>query len=68
MRKTIVDYIADEDYARYNELLAKAAEAKQNAPKNRAPLTIEQKLKRAELAKARAEEKLNALLAQIQAN
>lgn len=68
MRKTIVDYIADEDYARYNELLTKAAEAKQNAPKNRAPLTIEQKLKRAELAKARAEEKLNALLAQIQAN
>jgi hypothetical protein len=66
MRKTIVDYILDEDYGRYQELLTKAAELKANAPrKPRAELTMEQKLAKAEAAKKRAEEKLNALLAQI---
>lgn len=45
MAKTFIDYMTEEDYNRYTELLEKAAEAKKNAPKaKRAPLTKEQKL------------------------
>ena len=33
MAKQLIDYINDNDYARYNELLAMATEAKKNAPK-----------------------------------
>ena len=66
-RKTLVDYIAEEDYARYTELLAMAEQAKANAPKAerkpRGPMTHEQKVKMAEKAKERAEAKLAALLA-----
>lgn len=65
--KTIIDYMTDEDYARYNELIAKAEEAKANAPKAprapRGPMTVEQKKKNTEAKIAKLQEKLNALLA-----
>lgn len=67
VRKTFIDYMSEQDYQRYNELLAKATEAKANAPKKerapRAPMTIEQKIKMAEGRKAKAEAKLAELLA-----
>lgn len=47
--KSFLDMFSEADYARYNELLAISAENKANAPKTpRAPLTPEQKAKRAE--------------------
>lgn len=65
--KTIIDYMSDEDYARYTELIAKAEEAKANAPKAprapRGPMTVEQKKKNTEAKIAKLKEKLNALLA-----
>lgn len=67
MAKTLVDYILEEDYERYCELVAKAEEAKKNAPKKerapRGPMTIEQKRKAAENRLAKAEAALAALLA-----
>ena len=67
MAKSIVDYISEEDYPRYQELLAMAEEAKANAPKKerapRAPMTTEQKKKAAETRLARAQAALEALLA-----
>jgi hypothetical protein len=67
IKKSIVDYIAEEDYARYQELLAMAEEAKANAPKKerapRAPMTVEQKKKAAETRLAKAQAALEALLA-----
>lgn len=65
-KKTVVDYISEEDYPVYQELVAKMTEAKANAPK--APraartLTLEQKIERAKKAQAAAEAKLAALLA-----
>ena len=66
MAKNIVDYIAEEDYARYNELLNIAEEAKANAPKPerkpRGPLTIEQKRERTKKRIAEAEAKLAKLM------
>lgn len=68
MAKTLVDYILEEDYPRYQELLAKAEEAKANAPKAprapRAPMTNEQKKKAAETRLAKAKAALEALLAE----
>lgn len=62
MAKSIVDYISEEDYPRYQELLAKAEEAKpERAP--RAPMTVEQKKKAAETRLAKAQAALEALLA-----
>nr|DAQ10490.1 MAG TPA: hypothetical protein [Caudoviricetes sp.] len=67
MAKTIVDYILAEDYDRYNELLNMAQEAKANAPKKerapRGPMTTEQKKKALENRLAKAQAKLDALLA-----
>ena len=67
MAKPLVDYILEEDYPRYQELLAKATEAKANAPKKerapRAPMTTEQKKKAAENRLAKAQAALEALLA-----
>lgn len=67
MAKTIVDYILKEDYDRYNELLNMAQEAKANAPKKerapRGPMTTEQKKKALENRLAKAQAKLDALLA-----
>lgn len=68
MAKSIVEYISEEDYARYNELLDMAAEAKKNAPKPerkpRGPMTNEQKIKLAEGRKAKAQALLDKLLAE----
>lgn len=67
MSKTIVDYMTEEDYARYNELIALAETAKADAPKAerkpRAPMTAEQKKKAAEARLAKAQAALDALLA-----
>ena len=67
MAKSLIDYIAQEDYDRYNELIALAEEAKAKAPKAprapRAPMTIEQKKKMAESRLAKAQAALDALLA-----
>ena len=67
MAKSIVDFILDEDYARYNELLNIAEQNKANAPRAprapRAPMTQEQKIKRAEKKMLDAQAALDALLA-----
>lgn len=72
MAKSIVDFILEEDYARYNELLNIAEQNKANAPKAprapRAPMTHEQKVKRAEKKMLEAQAKLDALLAAMNAN
>ena len=66
---TLFDFMSEEDYARYNEIIGMAEEAKANAPKPvrapRGPMTQEQKIKlqRARLEKAQA--KLDALLAEM---
>lgn len=68
-RKTLVDYILDEDYARYTELLNLAEQAKANAPKPerkskpKGPMTKEQKVKMAEGRLAKLQAQLAALLA-----
>lgn len=63
----LVDFILEEDYARYQELVAKAMENKKNAPKPerkpRGPLTNEQKIKMIEGRKAKLEAQLAALMA-----
>lgn len=67
MAKSIIDYIAEEDYPRYEELIALAEQAKSEAPKKerapRAPMTAEQKKKAAEIRLAKAQEALARLLA-----
>lgn len=67
MAKALVDFILPEDYDRYNELLNMAQEAKANAPKKerapRGPMTTEQKKKALENRLAKAQAKLDALLA-----
>ena len=67
MAKTLVDFILPEDYDRYNELLNMAQEAKANAPKKerspRGHMTNEQKKKALENRLAKAQAKLDALLA-----
>lgn len=63
----LIDFILEEDYARYQELVAKATENKKNAPKlerkPRGPLTNEQKIKMMEGRKAKLEAQLAALMA-----
>lgn len=61
----IVDYILEEDYPRYQELVAKAAENKANAPKvkkERVPLTKEQKIERMKKQREALNAKLEALI------
>ena len=64
----IIDYMSEEDYARYNELIAKATELKAKAPKAprapRAPMTSEQKIKMAKGRLEAAKAKLEAMLAE----
>lgn len=63
---SIVDYILESDYERYNELLGIAEQNKAEAPKvkrERAPMTAEQKLKAAKTRRDSAQAKLDALLA-----
>ena len=71
MTKTLVDYILEEDYARYNELLDMAEKAKEEykkahpaEKKPRAPQTLAQKQEAAKKRLAKAQEALAALLAQ----
>lgn len=67
MRKTLIDYISEADYPRYEELLNKAREAKANAPKaprkSHGPLTNEQKAKMAMARAAKIQAQIDALLA-----
>lgn len=67
MSKALIEYLSEEDYARYNELLDLAEQAKAAAPKAerkpRGPLTAEQKVKAAEARLAKAQAMLEALLA-----
>lgn len=67
MTKTLVDYMSEQDYARYNELITLAEEAKAKAPKAerkpRGPLTTEQKIAAAQARMAKAQAALDALLA-----
>lgn len=63
--KAIIEYISEEDYPRYKELIAKAEEAKKNAPKTpRAPLTKEQQINATKNKIAKAQEALAKLLAE----
>jgi hypothetical protein len=66
-RKTLVDYISEEDYPRYTELLNKAEQAKAAAPKAahkpRGPMTKEQKIKMGQDRLAKLQAKLDALMA-----
>ena len=63
--KSFKDCMSDEDFARYNELLAIAQENKANAPKAvRGPLTEEQKAARKAKAK---QSKINKLYAALEA-
>lgn len=71
MTKTLVDYILEEDYARYSELLDMAEIAKEEykkahpaEKKPRAPQTLAQKKEAAEKKLAKAQAALAALLAQ----
>ena len=67
MRKTLIDYISEADYPRYEELLNKAREAKANAPKAprkaKGPMTNEQKAKMAKARAAKLQAQIDALLA-----
>lgn len=67
MRKNIIEYIAEDKYDRYTELLDMAEKAKADAPKAerkpRGPMTQEQKVARAKAAAEKAQAKLDALLA-----
>lgn len=67
MAKSLIDFMSQEDYDRYNEIIAMAEEAKANAPKapraTRAPMTKEQKIKMTQARLAKAQAALDALLA-----
>lgn len=66
--KSFMDMFSDEEYARYNEILAIAQENKANAPKaKRGPLSDEEKAKRNEKRKANELTKAEKLLAALQA-
>ena len=64
-KKTVFDYMTDEEYARYTELQDKALAAKAAQPKvrkERAPMTVEQKVAMAQKRLEAAQAKLNALM------
>ena len=64
-KKTVFDYMTDEEYARYIELQDKALAAKAAQPKvrkERAPMTVEQKVAMAQKRLEAAQAKLNALM------
>lgn len=64
--KSFMDMFTDEEYARYNEILATAQENKANAPRaKRGPLTDEEKAIRAEKRKANELTKAEKLLAAL---
>lgn len=64
-KKTVFDYMTDKEYARYTELQDKALAAKAAQPKvrkERAPMTVEQKVAMAQKRLEAAQAKLNALM------
>lgn len=64
-KKTVFDYMTDEEYARYTELQDRALAAKAAQPKvrkERAPMTVEQKVAMAQKRLEAAQAKLNALM------
>lgn len=66
--KSFMDMFSDDEYTRYNEILAIAQENKANAPKaKRGPLTEEEKAARNEKRKANELTKAEKLLAALQA-
>lgn len=64
---TIIDFILPEDQESYRNIIARAAEAKANAPKAprapRGPMSKEQKLKMGEARLAKLQAKLDAMRA-----
>ena len=65
-KKTVFDYMTDEEYARYTELQDKALAAKAAQPKvrkERAPMTSEQKIAQAQKRIEAAQKKLAELMA-----
>lgn len=66
--KSFMDMFSEEEYQRYNELLALAQENKANAPRaKRGPLSDEEKAVRREKAKAKKISKAEELLAMLKA-
>ena len=66
--KSFMDMFTDEEYARYNEIIALSQENKANMPKKaRGPLSDEEKAARATKRKAATLSKAEALLAALQA-
>ena len=66
IKKTVFDYMTDEEYARYIELQDKALAAKAATPKvrkERAPMTTEQKVAAAKKRIEAAQRKLAELMA-----
>ena len=66
-KKTVFDYMTDGEYTRYTELQDKGLAAKAAAPKvrkERAPLTVEQKVAAAQKRLEAAQAKLAALMGQ----
>ena len=64
MAKNIIDYILEEDQARYKEIIENAAERKMNAPrekKERKPMSVEAQIKASETRLAKLQAKLAAL-------
>ena len=67
--KSFIDCFTDEEYDRYNALIALSIENKANAPKAvRGPLTDEQKAARAEKRKAAQITKAEEMLAKLRAS
>lgn len=67
--KSFMDMFSDEQYARYNELIALAQENKANAPRaKRGPLSDEEKAIRSEKRKANEISKAEKLLAMLKAS
>ena len=65
-KKTIFDYMTEEEYNRYTALVEKAAEAKANAPKKpreKKPMTAEQKVNAMQKQRDALQAKIDALLA-----
>lgn len=66
MAKSIIDYILEEDQARYKEIIENAAERKMNTPrekKERKPMSVEAQIKAGETRLAKLQAKLAALRA-----
>lgn len=67
--KSFLEMFTEEEYNRYNEILAIATENKANAPRaKRAPMTDEEKAARAEARKGKDISKAKALLAALMAS